>query len=117
MDLKRIKTGPRMSQAVVHGSTVYLSGQIALDGRDKPIAEQTRMVLQQIDALLEDAGTDKSQIVSATIWLTDMANFGQMNEVWDAWVSPGAAPARATVGAALALSGLFVEIGVVAALS
>lgn len=113
MSIKRFDTGPRMSQAVVHGSVVYLAGQVALGAS---VTEQTGAVLAQIDHLLAAAGTDKSKLLSATIYLTDMATFGEMNAVWEAWVSPGNTPARATVEAALATPDYKVEIVVVAAI-
>ena len=112
----RIGQTGRMSQAVVSAGVVYLSGQIALAARGAPVAEQTRAILAQIDALLAEAGASKQTLLSATIWLTDMAAFDEMNAVWDDWLAPGAAPARATVGALLALPGLAVEIAVIAAL-
>ncbi len=113
MSIKRFETGPRMSQAVVHGSVVYLAGQVALGSS---VTEQTGAVLAQIDHLLAAAGSDKSKLLSATIYLTDMATFGEMNAVWEAWVSPGNTPARATVEAALATPDYKVEIVVVAAI-
>lgn len=115
MAIQRIRGGQRMSQAVVHGGTVYLAGQVALDSPGKSVTEQTREVLGRIDGLLAEAGTDKTRLLAATIWLTDIAAFGEMNAVWDAWVAPGAAPARATVEARLAAPDLRVEIAVVAA--
>lgn len=114
MDVKRINPGPRMSQAVVHGNTVYLAGLTAGD-TTKDVKSQTAQILAKIDALLGQAGTDKSRIVSANIWLTDISTFSQMNEVWDAWVSPGNPPARATVEAKLASPDCKVEIMVQAA--
>ncbi len=110
----RIKSGRRMSQAVVHGNTVYLAGQVASD-RSADTAAQTREVLAAIDELLAEAGTDKAHLLAATIYLTDMSTFNEMNAVWDAWVAPGCAPARATVGAPLASSDYRVEIVVIAA--
>lgn len=115
MAIKRFKTGPRMSQAVVHGDTVYTAGQVA-DDLDADVTVQTQQVLAKIDGLLGDAGTDKSNLLSATIWLTDMANFAAMNAVWDAWVSPGNTPARACVQSGLAAPGYKVEIMVTAAI-
>lgn len=112
MSIKRFETGPRMSQAVVHGGVVYLAGQVALGAS---VAEQTEAVLAQIDALLAAAGSDKSKLLAATIYLTDMATFGEMNKVWEGWVSPGNTPARATVEAALATPDYKVEIVVTAA--
>ncbi|MGI9351185.1 MAG: RidA family protein [Rhizobiaceae bacterium] len=112
MSIKRIDTGPRMSQAVVHGNTVYTAGQVA---EGETVADQTKAILSQIDGLLADANTDKSKLLSATIWITDMDNFAEMNGVWDAWVSPGNTPARACVESRLAQPKFLVEIGVVAA--
>lgn len=114
MSIKRFETGPRMSQAVVHGNTVYLAGQVA----DDPTADvkgQTVQVLAAIDRLLAAAGTDKTRIVSATIYLADIATFAQMNAAWDAWVPQGHTPARATVEARLAAPQYKVEIQVLAA--
>jgi enamine deaminase RidA (YjgF/YER057c/UK114 family) len=115
MAIQRIQPGKRMSQAVVHGDTVYLAGQVALDRPGAPVAEQTRNILERIDALLKEAGTDKAKLLSATIWLTDMRSFDEMNAVWDAWLAEGCAPARATVEARLAAVHFTVEIGVIAA--
>ncbi len=114
MSIKRHNTGPRMSQAVEHGNTVYLAGLVA-DDATQDVKGQTNQILAKIDALLKAAGTDKSKLLSANIWLTDIKTWGQMNEAWDAWVSPGNTPARATVEAALAAPGLKVEIMVQAA--
>ena len=114
MTIRRIEPGRRMSQAVVHGNTVYLAGQVGAPGTS--VAEQTRAVLGEIDRLLADAGTDKSRILSATIWLADMASFAEMNSVWDQWVDPANPPARATGEARLAGPDYQVEIIVVAAL-
>jgi enamine deaminase RidA (YjgF/YER057c/UK114 family) len=115
MAIKRLKPGPRMSQAVVHGNVVYLAGQVA-ENPVPSVGDQTRQILATIDGLLKEAGTDKSKLLSANIWLTDIARFDEMNAVWDAWVAPGNAPARATVQAALARPALMVEIMVTAAL-
>lgn len=112
--IKRIKGGSRMSQAVVHGNTVYLAGQVA-SNRSADTAGQTKEILATIDGLLAEAGTDKSHVLAATIYLTDMGTFNEMNAVWDAWVAPGCAPARATVGAPLASSAYRVEIVITAA--
>jgi enamine deaminase RidA (YjgF/YER057c/UK114 family) len=115
MTLQRIDVGPRMSDAVVHNGVVYLAGQVA--GGDAPdIASQTREVLAAIDALLAKAGSDKTRILRAQIFLADMADFGGMNAVWDQWVAPGHTPARATVQAALARPQWKVEIVITAAL-
>ncbi|MFW5679910.1 MAG: RidA family protein [Pseudomonadota bacterium] len=115
MSIERIDTGTRMSQAVVHGDTVYLAGQVAQSAPGESVAAQTKAILAQIDALLTKAGTDKSKLLSATIWLTDIGTFNEMNEVWDAWVAPGNAPARACVESKLAAPQYTVEIGVIAA--
>ena len=112
MTIRRIEPGPRMSQAVVHGNTVYLAGQVALGAN---VTEQTRSVLGQIDALLAEAGTDKSKLLSATIWLADMSTFGEMNAVWDTWVDTADPPARATGEVRLATPDYKIEIIVVAA--
>jgi enamine deaminase RidA (YjgF/YER057c/UK114 family) len=116
MPIERLRPGPRMSQAVIHNNVVYLAGQVAANAHTKDVAEQTKDILATIDALLEQAGTDKTRILSATIWLTDMANFAEMNKIWDGWVVPGATPARATVESAkLASSEYKIEIAVIAA--
>ncbi len=113
MTITRHESGARMSQAVVHGDTIYLAGQVGTP--DAPVAEQTRQVLAVIDRLLAQAGSDKTRILSATVWLADMADYTAMNGVWDAWVAPGHAPARATGESRLAAPGYKVEIIVVAA--
>ncbi len=114
MTIRRIEPGPRMSQAVVHGDKVYLAGQVGTPG--KSVAEQTIAVLAEIDRLLALAGTDKSKILTAQIWLDDMRDFAEMNSVWDAWVDKANPPARATGEASLATPEYRVEIIVVAAL-
>ena len=115
MSVERKEVGPRMSQVVVHGDTVYLAGVVARNSPGKSVTEQTKEILGSIDGYLAQAGSDKSKLLSANIWITDMANFQEMNAVWDAWVSPGNTPARATVEAKLASPGYKVEIMVVAA--
>jgi enamine deaminase RidA (YjgF/YER057c/UK114 family) len=115
MAIERHDTGPRMSKVVVHGNTVYLAGIVANEPKGKSTAEQTRDILSQIDGFLAKAGSDKSKLLTANIWITDMANFAEMNSAWDAWVSPGNTPARATVEARLATPDYKVEIMVVAA--
>ena len=112
-EIKRIETGARMSQAVIHNGIVYLAGQVGKPGES--VADQTREVLAQIDRLLAECGSDKTRILSAQVWLADMADFAQMNAVWDGWVAPGHAPARATGESALATPDYKVEIIVVAA--
>ena len=116
MALKRIEPGKRMSAAVIHGNKVYLAGFTPEAALGKTVAEQTKDVLAQIDETLKEAGTDKTKIVKANIWLTDIKTFAEMNSVWDAWVVPGQTPARATVEAKLAAPGIDVEIMVEAAL-
>ena len=113
MSIQRIGSGPRMSQAVIHGDTVYLAGQVGAPGQS--VTAQTQAVLSSVDALLAQAGSDKSKILSATIWLADMADFAEMNAVWDVWVDGKDAPARATGEAKLATPDYKVEVIVVAA--
>jgi enamine deaminase RidA (YjgF/YER057c/UK114 family) len=113
MTIERIKVGKRMSQAVIHNDTIYLAGQVA-DDESADVADQTRQVLAKIEGLLAEAGTDKSKILFANVWLSDISTFEQMNEVWDAWVTPGNPPARACVESKLAGPQLKVEIAVVA---
>ena len=115
MTIERIESGPRMSKAVVHGDTVYLAGQVAGAAAGGTVAEQTGDILAIIDGFLAQAGTDKTKLLSANIWLTDMSTFAEMNAVWDAWLAPGCAPARATVEAKLAAPQFKVEIAVIAA--
>lgn len=112
--IKRLESGPRMSQAVVHGNTVYLAGQVA-DDPSVDVAGQTRQVLASIDKLLAAAGSDKTRILSTTIYLANIGTFAQMNSEWDAWVPRGHTPARATVEAKLAAPQYKVEIQVIAA--
>lgn len=113
-DIKRIECGPRMSMGVVHNGIVYLAGQVGNPGES--VTEQTREVLAQVDRLLALAGTDKTRILTAQIWLADMADFAEMNAVWDAWVPQGNCPARATGEAKLATPDYKVEVIVTAAL-
>jgi enamine deaminase RidA (YjgF/YER057c/UK114 family) len=115
VSIQRFETGPRMSQAVVHGNTVYLAGQVAQRAGGKSVTDQTRDILEAIDKLLAAAGTDKSKLLSAQIFLTDISTFGEMNKVWESWVSPGNTPARATTEAKLAAPEYTVEIMVIAA--
>jgi len=115
MSIKRIDPGPRMSAGVVYNGVVTLSGQVANEAAGKSVAEQTTEILAIIDSLLAKAGTDKSKILTANIWLADISTFADMNGVWDKWVSPGNTPARATVEAKLAAPKFTVEIMVSAA--
>ncbi|MGB3487137.1 MAG: RidA family protein [Xanthobacteraceae bacterium] len=111
--IKRIKPGKRLSHAVIHGNTVYLAGQVP-DDPGKDVKSQTKQVLDKIDALLAEAGTHKDNIVSATIWLTNIADKDELNTVWDAWIGE-VGPARACVQSALASPDIKVEIAVIAA--
>ena len=113
-EIKRFDVGPRMSEMAVHNGVAYLAGQVAADA-SLDIAGQTASVLAQIDALLKRAGTDKSRIVMAQIFLADLADFAAMNTAWEAWVVPGNTPPRATVQAKLAKPEWKVEIVVKAA--
>jgi enamine deaminase RidA (YjgF/YER057c/UK114 family) len=115
MTIQRFETGPRMSQAVVHGNTVYLAGIVANKTAGDSETKQTQEILSIIDGHLAKAGTDKSKLLTATIYLTDMKTFADMNAAWDAWVSAGNTPARATVEVKLAAPQYHVEIMVTAA--
>lgn len=114
MSIQRLHVGKRMSEAVIHNGTVYLAGQVAADP-SQDVGGQTRQVLEAIDRLLGEANSDKTRILSATIFLKDIGDFAAMNAVWDAWVPQGHTPARATVQAALATPKYLVEVKVVAA--
>lgn len=113
-EITRLGGGKRMSDAVIHNGIIYLSGQVGVSGTS--VGDQTRACLAEVDRLLSEAGTDKTRILRAQIWLSDMAGFADMNAVWDAWVAPGQAPARATGEAKLATPEYLVEIIVTAAL-
>jgi enamine deaminase RidA (YjgF/YER057c/UK114 family) len=115
MTIQRFEPGPRMSQAVVHGDTVYLAGIVA-DDFDSDAKTQTTQILDKIDRLLASAASDKRKILSATVWLADIRDYEAMNSIWDAWVPAGEAPARACVEARLAQPKIRVEIRVTAAL-
>lgn len=115
MTIQRLEPAKRLSQAVVHGGLVHTAGIVA----DDPVPDakaQTEQILAHIDRLLAAGGTDKSRILTATIWLSDIRYYAPMNEAWDAWVAPGNAPARACVEAKLAAPPYWVEIRVVAAI-
>jgi len=114
MKIERLQTKPRMSRIVKHNGTIYLCGQVAADA-SKDITEQTQTMLDKVDSLLEQSGSSKEHILSATIYLKTMNDFAQMNMVWDAWIPEGHAPARACVQAAMAREVLLVEISVIAA--
>ncbi len=108
--LKRIEPGARLSEAVIYGDRIYTCGVVADKMVGKSTYEQTKDILEQIDALLAQAGSDKTRILKANIWLSDMSTFAEMNKAWDAWVVAGQAPARATVEAKLATPDYAVEI-------
>lgn len=112
-EIKRFHVGARLSEMAVHNGTVYLAGQVP-ETAEKDIRGQTAEVLDAIDKLLAEAGTDKSRILMAQIFITDLADFAGMNEVWDAWVTPGHTPPRATVQAQLARPGWRIEVVVTA---
>ena len=114
MTIDRRHVGPRMSQIVVHGDTVYLAGLVA-DDPSADVRGQTEQILAKIDRYLAEAGTSKSKLLSATIWLSDIGTFNEMNSVWDNWIDPENPPARACVEAKLAAPQYRVEIGVIAA--
>jgi enamine deaminase RidA (YjgF/YER057c/UK114 family) len=116
MTIKRIGPGVRMSKAVVHGNTVYLAGQVADKTVGQGVAEQTQEIVDLIDAILAEAGSDKTKVLSATIYLADISTFPEMNSVWDKWVVQGNTPARATLEAKLVAPQYKVEIAVIAAL-
>lgn len=114
MSIERLHVGARLSQVVIHGNTVYTAGIVA-DDPNADVGGQTGQILDKIDKYLKEAGTDKSQILMATIWLSDIAHYDEMNSVWDMWVPKGQAPARACVESRLAKPEIKVEIRVVAA--
>ncbi|MFN4158339.1 MAG: RidA family protein [Gemmobacter sp.] len=113
-DIRRLGTGPRMSEGVCFNGIIWVAGQVGTAG--DPVADQTRQCLAEVDRILANAGTDKTRILSAQIWLADMGDFPAMNSVWDAWVPAGHTPARATGEAKLAAPGYLVEVIVTAAL-
>ncbi|MCZ6888553.1 MAG: RidA family protein [Gammaproteobacteria bacterium] len=113
-DITRRHVGPRMSLAVQHNGVVYLAGQVGDDQR-ADVTTQTQQILAKIDGLLEECGTDKSKLLWAQLWVTDMRNFAAMNTVWDAWIDPENPPVRAGLCSALAAPDFKVEIMVMAA--
>jgi enamine deaminase RidA (YjgF/YER057c/UK114 family) len=115
MTIERMETGARMSRIVVHGDTVYLAGLTVNKTVGQSLAEQTQEILALIEGLLAKAGTDKSKLLTATIWLSDIRTVDEMNKVWDAWVPPGCAPARACIEALLQGPEKKIEIQVTAA--
>lgn len=114
MPVQRFHVGPRLSQVAVHGNTVYTAGIVA-DDASADAAGQTRQILDRLDQYLAEAGSDRTRIVSATVWLADIGDFAAMNGEWDAWVPKGATPPRACVEARLAAPQYKVEIRVIAA--
>jgi enamine deaminase RidA (YjgF/YER057c/UK114 family) len=114
MTIRRIDLGSRMSDIVIHNNTIYLAGQVGTPGGN--VATQTKEILATIDELLAKAGSDKTKILQAIIWLADMSTFAEMNAVWDGWVPQGHTPARATGEAKLAAPDYKVEIIITAAL-
>jgi enamine deaminase RidA (YjgF/YER057c/UK114 family) len=114
MEIKRYESGRRMSQAVVHGGLVFLAGQVA-DDTSQDVKGQTAQILAKIERLLEKVGSHKTRILSANIWLASYASYNDVNEIWDAWVPEGEAPARACVESKLAFPQYTVEIAVIAA--
>jgi len=114
MKIERLETGQRMSRIVKHNGTIYLCGQVCKDAT-QGIQEQTTSMLEKVDELLQQAGSDSSHILSATIYIKDMKYFGEMNTVWESWLPEGHAPARACVEASMARDALLVEISVIAA--
>ena len=114
MKIERHEVGPRMSKVVVHGDTVYLAGLTADKTTGQSVGNQTTEILGRIDALLAKAGTDKSKLLQATIWLQDIRTVDEMNKVWDAWITPGNPPARACIESRLQSPAKMVEIRVIA---
>lgn len=110
--IQRFETGPRMSQAVVHGDTIYIAGQV--NNQAKDVTGQTRAILEQLDHLLTTCGSSRERVVSATIYLSDIGTFAAMNAAWEEWVPKGATPARVTVEAKLAAPEYLVEISAIA---
>ena len=115
MTIERIQTSARMSRIVKHNGTVYLCGQVCADA-EQGIKEQTQTMLDKVEALLDEAGSSKEHMLSATIYVKSMEYFADMNAIWDAWVPEGHAPARACVEAKMAREALLVEVSVVAAI-
>lgn len=115
MTIERKQTAARMSQIVIHGDTVYLAGQVAKNAPGATVKEQTEDILANVEKLLAEAGTDKTRLLSANIWLSNIQDFAEMNSVWDAWVPEGHAPCRACVEARLASPKFTVEMMIVAA--
>jgi enamine deaminase RidA (YjgF/YER057c/UK114 family) len=115
-DIVRIQPSPRMSQGVVYGGLLFTAGHVDNDGEGRDVAEQTQRILARLDDLLAQAGSSRSRILSASIWLAEISGFDAMNRVWDAWIDPQNPPARATVEAKLAGAKYRVEIALIAAM-
>jgi len=113
--IRRIGPGPRMSKAAIHGDVIYTAGQVADKAKGGSVEDQTHEILALIDEILAEAGSEKANILSATIYLADISTFAEMNKVWDVWVDKANPPARATVEAKLVTPDYKVEIAVIAA--
>ena len=114
-EIERFGVGQRLSDFIVHGDRIHFSGYVAEAAAGESVRDQTRDILAQIDESLAEAGSNKSKLIEATIWLADMASYAEMNSIWDAWVAPGRPPTRACVEAKLASPKYAVEIRVLAA--
>ena len=114
MTITRLHTNERSSKIVIHNQTIYLTGQVAKD-RNSDITTQTEQVIEKIEALLGEAGSNKNKMLSVQIWLSNIAHFSAMNLVWNQWIDEGNQPARATIEAHLAAPELLVEMSVIAA--
>jgi enamine deaminase RidA (YjgF/YER057c/UK114 family) len=114
MTITRLHTNQRSSKIVIHNQTIYLTGQVAKD-RNSDITTQTEQVIEKVEALLEEAGSNKNKMLSVQIWLSNIAHFSAMNLVWNQWIDEGNQPARATIEARLAAPELLVEMSVIAA--
>ncbi|MEP6784518.1 MAG: RidA family protein [Sphingomonadales bacterium] len=114
-DIKRLAANPRMSGAVIYGGVVQLSGQVAIENRGGAVSDQVREVLDRIDALLVEAGTDRSALLTANLYLADISSIAEVNAAWDTWIVPGCAPTRTTIQTVLASPAYALEIAVSAA--
>ncbi|AKM11541.1 RidA family protein [Croceicoccus naphthovorans] len=114
-EIQRISGNPRMSMATVHAGTCYLSGQVAIDNRGGPIEAQVAEILDRIDNLLAECGSDRSRMLSVQVFMADLADMAPLNEAWDAWLPAGSAPARTTIQTTLASDAYRLEIAVIAA--
>ena len=113
-EIERINVGERMSQVVIHGELVYTAGQVASTAPNQDVGKQTEVVLEKIDNLFSESGTNKSNLISANIWLSNINDFNDMNIVWDAWIDKSNPPVRACVESKLASDKFNVEISVIA---